>query len=424
MKKKIFGAAISSFFLLLTVLACQPTKLMVARYNPNQYVDTKQADNLGLLYYLPKKFLRLEVTYQIFYKVKISEFEHASKNKYEVIDHVALVKDVQLRAETMADVKEAVFIKLNRPSSSSNSLNATVNFNEMGLLTSINTESEGKASEVFQGIAQTASSLVRMGTAFAAPNLLSARGESDGPNGPKSITVAIDTVNQKFTRVIEFDRPDTTLRLRVRDFMPDLQNGHEVRVILEGKNIPQIQNPLQDKNTFTEGVLYRVPVPVRTKVEVRGEEDYPMVREKFPQKKVIIDQYINYPQFGGYAIANLAITGGGKQVTNLTFYDDGGIKTYTIDKKVDNVEKNRQLQETLQQIQGTALDVKYGNNRNISRRRQQEIKDEELKILEAQIEQENKRQQLEIQLLELKQKRKELEEKKKDGKEEKKEEDE
>ncbi len=393
--------------LLLLLQACQPTKILVAKYNPAESKQLPNNAKTGLIYYLPKKYLRLEVQAKVYRVTQISEYK-SKFPEYKVLDERGIIQGLTLTEQILADEQEAVFLKFSQPESAVNNLTTAININDLGLLTSINVESEGKASEVFNDLAQTTGSLIKLGTAILDPaaTLLASR-DKDSEEEVSTKKISIDTLQYTFTRLIEINQPGDTI-ISLRDFIPSLESNqrrNQIRISIEANQLNKHENPLKSTGSYTEGILYRVGVPLRTVLEIRHEADeIPFLRNQPLKRRIVFDNYISYPQFGGYAIANLKSTGGSKRVTNMTFHPSGSLSTYTIDKETNNVERNRQLQESLKMLENNALDI-----RSAPERKRKAAREARLEELRAEIEAEKELQRLEEEKMELERKRKEME---------------
>lgn len=386
-------------FILIT--ACAPTKVKTAYYNPNETRQLNNSNNMGLIYYLPKKYLRLEATFNIFYHTKTSAYSDNRKpTQYEIIDEYAIISNVKLEEKILPDTDNAIFIRIDNAKQSGNDLDATVNISPEGFLTSIKTVSEGKVGQVLEGVVASANTLVRLGTSLATPNLnvLGGRGDEQGPN---LFRYSVDSVMQTYSKLLEINDADTTIVLRPRDFAPSLRNAPDIRVRIMGGSLKNKipENPLKSKSNYVEGVLYRTATPIRTRVEIKGN-DYVLSRTKVPSESVVVDEYILYPQFGAYGIAQLNINGSGRQQTDMTFYPQGGLQVYSIDKKSKAEENAAQRNKVLQDLETGVFDTRY-NLKNREAKRIKEAEEAELEYLESQLQLIEKRDALEQRKKEL-----------------------
>lgn len=387
-------------------MGCAPTKIKTANYDPNETKQLNNTNQSGMVYYLPKKYLKLEVTFNIFYHIKSSAYSDNRKpTQYKIIEEYLLIRNVKLEEKILPDANNSVFIKLDNAKQSGNDLDATIQISPEGFLTSIKTVSEGKVGQVFDGLISSASTLVRLGSSLALPGsgILGGRDVDEGPNLYK---YSVDSITQTYTKLLEINGADTTIKIKAKDFMPKITNGPEILVKIMGEAIKDKipQNPLKSNNGFVEGVLYRLAAPIRTIVEIRGNQN-DLARVKTPSSTIVIDDYISYPQFGAYGIAQLNISGSGRQETNVSFYPQGGLQTYSIDKKSKAEENAAQRAKVLDNLENSTLDLKYGNKEKETKRKQ-DAEAAKLKLLEEELELEEKKAALEEKKMKLDEKKK------------------
>jgi hypothetical protein len=396
--------------------SCSPTTISVSRYDAQKANQLLSNDQMSMVYFLPKKHLRLEVTYMIYSHIRILGYENkVSPDQFEILTQTALVQGIKLKEEILPDAQNALLIQFENAGSSSNSLNVNIAIDEKGLLSSFNSVNEGKTAEFLGSVVEMGAGVARFGsTLTAAAAGLSGRGDENGDspdeNGgsPTVIQYTIDTLTQTYSKLLEISSADTTIRLIGSDFMPELRDAPEIRIKLHGEDLKAFiaENPLKNSTQSIGGVLYRNALPIRTTIEIRGE-DNTLIRDKSPKKSIVFDESILYPQFGPYGIAQIQIQGGGKQVTNIEFYTTGGLKTYSVDKETRNEEKTNQWKKNLQDAQNAALDISLGNKGALNQKKA-EISTSELDAMEAQINAEERK-------LELQKRKAELEKKKKEG---------
>ncbi|NJL14610.1 MAG: hypothetical protein HC913_17480, partial [Microscillaceae bacterium] len=329
--KFLLSTAPGLLLLLLAVGGCAPTKLAVSRIDPQENVS---ASRMGLVYFLPKKYLEVEVSFLLLNHVRILGYRDKSRpERYESVEQAALVQNVRVAEKILPDVREAYWIRFDNARGASNNLETTFSLDEQGLLTALNISSEGKAGEFFSGVVEMGASVLRFGSTVAgAAAGLGIRGD-EGTPAPDEVRYAIDSVVQTFTKLIAIDQPDTTITLRGRDFLPEVLEVPSlvIRVMGSPVSATQLASSLPSQGRSLPGIVYRSGFPIRTRIEVRGE-DSPLIRNKGLQKQVLMDAPILYPQFGIYGLAQIQIQESGKQITGIEFQSGGGISKYSLDR--------------------------------------------------------------------------------------------
>jgi hypothetical protein len=226
----------------------------VSRYDAQRASQLLSNDQMSMVYFLPKKHLRLEVTYMIYSHIRILGYENkVSPDQFEILTQTALVQGIKLKEEILPDAQNALLIQFENAGSSSNSLNVNIAIDEKGLLCSFNTVNEGKTAEFLGSVVEMGAGVARFGsTLTAAAAGLSGRGDENGDspdeNGgsPTVIQYTIDTLTQTYSKLLEISSADTTIRLRGSDFMPELRDAPEIRIKLHGEDLKAFiaENPL------------------------------------------------------------------------------------------------------------------------------------------------------------------------------------
>lgn len=344
----------------MVAASCSPTKIMVSKYSPRDSTDRPQ----GMVYLLPKKYLSLTITYDIYRKIKIKEYKNNIRPTEYTLEetYAGITQPIAVEEELLPDPQEAFVVRFQNKGSSSNNLNATFNFDMNGMVSSVNTESTGVGAELLSATFSTALGFARFGNPVTALSDIKIRGEIDAPEITYAITYAIDTARQTFKRLIEVVDRTQKINLRAREFVPEITTGGPIISITLDKNT---QTPVINyKNTYFEnprreatGLVYRIAIPLRTTVEVKNDTDNKLLRTQ--NSFIAFDRPILYPQFGPYGIAPIDIKGGRYQQNSMEFHPvTGALKTYTSNKKSNKAENLRSLTKDLDNLKQNLQEMK------------------------------------------------------------------
>lgn len=369
---------------LFLAIACTPNRILSKAYNTNSISRSEQ----GLVYYLPKKILVLELTFDFYHKVKVRKYEkNAKPEEYALLETYAILKNIKVDdTQTVPDMTQAVLLTFTNPRTLSSNLNATFNFKN-GMLTSVKTNSKDQSGEVFSSLFNTGLSLARFGNPIA--SLISGtRGEETSAGPSYREELAIDTQSNVVIRHIVEPQPTT---LKRTDYGFDLSevlgediNHFDTRINITLNNGQPIadysnSNPLLKDSRSYEGIVYRNPLPVRTTVSVESGKTgaLSIAREAVPTQ-VVSDGYVYYSQFGTYGVAQFDMNKGRDSEISMTFdaENNTGLVLYSYDVKESRTRKLKALAQSVQNTDTTINYLKYGRRREAMQREIQMMQSE------------------------------------------------
>lgn len=390
MKGKIFiGMSIVVCFIFLGS-GCSTKSLYISQYNGSL--------TEGIVYFLPKRVLKLTITYTARQKIKV---EHAYET--EIGTRTVVIKEpVELETLLIPD-QENAFVITGKDISDDVFLESGfyIELDDYGHLHSISSEVSSKALDVAKGI-------VTSGIKIAKLVAVAGEEEEEKPEVIKKIFTAItkayndlevltnDLSYEKLKELEKLAGLIENLHNMVEDYQYENKEYYKeteytyttildpgtfkkkekgsvsvyehivkpkfnlakdlspiglppLRVVLEipAQEFDSIKkiDPGQKKR----GIIYRIPVPALTRIFANVENTQ------------IFSDYISFPQFGPMAIAMVGSTKGLKnRRTRIKFSSEtGGLLVYDASSESSAVKMVKGLEESISSLQEAILELKY-----------------------------------------------------------------
>jgi hypothetical protein len=348
MKKPILHLAAVTI-LMIAATGCSKEIITSSVRSPYSLKNT-DSDNF---YILPKKILKVTANYVI--KEQIDE-----NNKFVKTLSCEVKDDIKVEPVLVPDYNEQFVLRNKKQNKISVKIESGTEAN--GILSGINSEVTPEGVEILKGTAEVIGTLVK--TALQINGL---RKSTDFIEElPIKKTKTETNTRDRIVQIIQFINPETLpyqVNLPAPAFLDEFKFKNTITLKLSTEyHQPSNLNAVREqiKTSSYEGIIYRLPVPVKVEViEVKVSD------KGVPNNQQAINDIIYFPQFGQYEIASTNIDYtifSGKRSILISFNaNTGGLQKIEIVKESALKEAFAEGKNTVSTI-GTAYeDIKNKN---------------------------------------------------------------